>query len=90
LDIFQGLDLPQANTVDHNSVMHRANVLEKVPRWKTGKETWLEGDAFFWMELTKAGYMFYPVPADDALDVHFVHNKSVQYLLVNKGILYEG
>jgi len=48
-----------AHNIDHNSVLHRRNIIEKTGLWPT--HDWRCGDAAFWNQVNNAGYLFYPI-----------------------------
>lgn len=65
--------------VDHNSIMHRRNVLEKVPQWSTDPSLIGMADGAFFVEVVKHYGSFYPV--DIMTDVNRLHSNSLCNLL---------
>jgi spore maturation protein CgeD len=61
--------------VDHSSVLHRRELVDKVGYWDTDALYWSSADAVYWSKLNKAGYKFYPL--NSITDGHIFHNKSM-------------
>ena len=60
--------------VDHNSFMHRKEILDGI-RWEEDPKAWRWGDAFFFKELSKKGIKGYPI--DMQLDVSIQHDRQI-------------
>ena len=48
-----------AHNIDHNSVLHRRSIFEKIAKWPL--HDWRCADAAFWNQINNAGFDFYPI-----------------------------
>lgn len=71
--------------VDHNSIMHRREVAEGI-KWEEDVKAWRWADAFFFKELKKKGYKFYPI--DMPLDINIQHDRQISRDIENQTDLY--
>jgi spore maturation protein CgeD len=62
-----------AGAIDHNSLMHRASIIEKTGEWPTHDIRCC--DASFWEKIRLAGYKFYPI--DYITDIHRYHKNEL-------------
>jgi len=60
--------------IDHNSIMHRKEVIDGI-KWEEDVKAWRWADAFFFTELSKKGIKFYPI--DMQLDVNIQHERQI-------------
>ena len=63
-----------SSKVDHNSFMHRKEILDDI-RWEEDPKAWRWADAVFFKELTKRGIKGYPI--DMQLDINIQHDRQV-------------
>lgn len=61
--------------VDHSSVIHRRELVDKAGLWNDDSEHWGTGDGEYWNKLHAIGVAFHPIP--EILDIHVYHNGSV-------------
>jgi glycosyltransferase involved in cell wall biosynthesis len=71
-----------ACAVDHNSLMHRANVFYEAGGWDDHPMHWGAADAVFWNRISATGRKFYPVDGGP-FETKRYHDNSVQSLLSN-------
>jgi spore maturation protein CgeD len=78
--------VPNAHgVIDHSSVMHRRECIEKTGGWDESLESWSEGDGFFWDRLRRAGYAFY-LCGPHITDIHRYNEISINHE-VNKTVI---
>ena len=71
--------------VDHNSIMHRREAAEGI-KWEEDVKAWRWADIFFFKELKKKGYKFYPI--DMPLDVNIQHDRQISRDIEDQTGLY--
>jgi spore maturation protein CgeD len=69
-----------ACAVDHNSLMHRAEVFHEAGGWDDNPMHWGAADAVFWNRISATGRKFYPVDGGP-FETKRYHDNSVQSLL---------
>lgn len=91
--ILDGLteDTQAFNYVDHNMVMHTAEVFRKAGGWYDVAGVWGGADAYFWRRINEAGYSLYPVGSNDRpLAAKRYHATNLQAMIVRGEFFPEG
>lgn len=65
--------------VDHNQVMTSRESYDKVNGWEDDPACWGGADGYFWQKLNSAGYLFYPIDTEEALQAKTYRENSVQW-----------
>lgn len=77
-----GIVTKPACVIDHNQVMFRRRILEKVGYWDESAAHWCTKDATWFTTIAREGYKFYPV--NKLTDWMIMHPKRVTEFAVNK------
>jgi spore maturation protein CgeD len=79
------------NYVDHNMVMHTADVFRHAGGWYDVPGVWGGADAYFWRRINEAGYALYPVGSSDyPLAAKRYHAENLQAKIVRGEFFPEG
>jgi len=77
-----------ACAVDHNSIMHRANVFYEAGGWDDDPMYWRAADAVFWNRISATGRKFYPVDGGP-FETKRYHENSIQSLFYDGNVPWE-
>ncbi len=75
--------------VDHNSVMHRRGLIDKIGYWDEDVFYWRIADATYWDRITDEDILFYPL-GTEITEVNVLHPKSISECIMRNKDFHKG